>query len=365
MKSNISLFAMLLTLAGCGGGRGYQDNPPETVGAPDSGSAASQTWNPRASEPRQSAPAQSWDAPSAPAGETWRAADGSVRSRRPAPVRQETPEPSYPRSGTSYAAPGELLAPEPQTVPQPQQDGYADPAAGANGPSGSSRPGPGEARYDEIGYAGVRGVSGGGAMDSAIVAVSRTLPVDSYAEVTSLDTGRTILVLITGAMEPGANHPIDLSAGAARQLGITSDGASPVRIRRVNPSGPDQSALRSGRAATDRPDAPPVLLNAMRKRLPGVRTAAPTPGYSRPAAPATRPAVVKRAPTGRGFYVQVAALSNAANAQSLAQRLSGFVKPGGGLYRVQLGPFATQAQAQAARGRAAGAGYKDARVFAN
>ncbi|RYD47868.1 MAG: SPOR domain-containing protein, partial [Sphingomonadales bacterium] len=46
-----------------------------------------------------------------------------------------------------------------------------------------------------------------------------------------------------------------------------------------------------------------------------------------------------------------------------AQSMGGFVKPGGGLYRVQLGPFATRGEAEAARRRAAGAGYGDARVI--
>ncbi|NWM59974.1 septal ring lytic transglycosylase RlpA family lipoprotein, partial [Escherichia coli] len=85
------------------------------------------------------------------------------------------------------------------------------------------QPGPGETpRYDEIGYAGIRPVSGGGAMDQAVVAVHRSLPANSYVEVTSLDTGKTILVLITGS-DPGAGHPIDLSAGAARLLGANGD----------------------------------------------------------------------------------------------------------------------------------------------
>ena len=85
------------------------------------------------------------------------------------------------------------------------------------------------------------------------------------------------------------------------------------------------------------------------------------PGYAAP----TRTVTTTRAPARGGLVVQVAALSNAANAQSLAQSMGGFVKPGGGLYRVQLGPFATRGEAEAARQRAAGAGYGDARVIAN
>jgi rare lipoprotein A len=153
---------------------------------------------------------------------------------------------------------------------------------------------------------------------------------------------------------------MDLSAGAARLLGYSNMQTIPVRIRRVNPPPYDQSAVRAGRAAAPRPDTPPVLLNALRKHLPGGGSASAASSAPVRSAPAQA-----RAPAGRGYFVQVAALSNGRNAQALAQSMGGFVKPGGGLYRVQLGPFASQAQAEAARQRAAGAGYGDARVFAN
>jgi len=350
MKTNISLVAALsLTLAACGGGRSNADYGVET--ASSQGSTAAQSWG-----------------------------GGGDRYRQPEPLRPaDTIEPEYRDDGApgaSFAAPGAYAEPQRQAyappprepyrpAPQPPQDNYADPAAGAAGPSGSSRSA--EQRYDEVGFAGVRGVSGGGAADGAVVALHRALPAGSFVEVTSLDTGRTIIVLVTGQLEPGAGRPIDLSAAAARELGADGAPSLAVRVRRVTPTASDQAALNQGRPATQRPDTPPVLLTALRKHLPttgfaGNGPAQPT--YSRPAGPA-RAASPARAPSGRGYFVQVAALSNARNAQSLAQSMGGFVKPGGGLHRVQIGPFATPAQAEAARRRAAGAGYGDARVFAN
>ena len=215
-------------------------------------------------------------------------------------------------------------------------------------------------RHDEVGYAGVRGVAGGD--NGSVVMVHRSLPAGSFVEVTSLETGRTILVLVTATAE-GSDHLADLSPAAAQLLG-TNNSQIPVRIRTINPTGQDQAALQSGHAATERPDTPPVLLNALRKQLPAY-AAAPTnvaavPSYGRPAAQAARPA----AGTGRaGFYVQVGAFSNQANANGLAQSLGGSVRPGGGLYRVQMGPFRTAAEAQAARAEAARRGYGDARVL--
>lgn len=396
MRSNASIFALTL-LAALGGGM-----PSHALAAQQRGSVGAQAYGGDSSPPDDQST------------ETWRAADGTLRSR---PARQQPVQPQYQPApepmpqqpapqyepqpqwadpapaqqqdagapGASYAIPGAAPvrptrkpAPQPVAAQQSQlslpQD-YADPTAGVTGPSGSSQPGPGETpRYDEIGYAGVRPVSGGGAMDQAVVAVHRSLPANSYVEVTSLDTGKTILVLITGT-DPDAGHPIDLSAGAAQLLGVRGDTAG-VRIRTVNPAAMDKAALQAGRPAGERADAPQVLLTALRKRLPSQpayasapRASAPVYSPSRPVV--TRPAPVRSAPVAarpaaNGKYlVQVAALSNAGRAQALAQSLGGFVKPGGGLYRVQLGPFATAGEAEAARRRAAGAGYGDARVQAN
>ncbi|MBB5709196.1 SPOR domain-containing protein [Sphingomonas xinjiangensis] len=264
--------------------------------------------------------------------------------------------------GTGYAPP---------QAQNRDEDGFAPPAS--EGPSGSSRPRAGEFRYDETGYAGVRSVEGEGAGDAASVARHRSLPGGTVLEVTSLDTGRTILVLVTGPLPPGADHPLDLSAGAAAQLGYAHGQRIPVRLRAVTPSGPDMAALRSGTAPSPRADAPRVLLTALRKRLPEVSPAPPlraaaAPIRTPPATPQRRMAstpVSKPAAAPGRYVVQVAALSSAGNAQALARSMGGFVKQGGGLHRVQLGPFATRTQAEAARGRAARAGHPDARVIAN
>ena len=55
--------------------------------------------------------------------------------------------------------------------------------------------------------------------------------------------------------------------------------------------------------------------------------------------------------------VQIGAYSNRANADSVAQRLGAEVVSSGNLHRVRLGPYATEAQAQAAITRARSLGY--------
>jgi rare lipoprotein A len=346
MRWNTSLLAALsLPLAACGGGGSYREAGPEPFGAP--GTPAARSWSPP------------------PEAEAWRSADGSVRRRPGAAASPDDLPPDEPLAEDIRPdAPPPPRGRRVQTAPQRPDEPDIDPAAGAAGPSGSSRQRPGELRHDEIGYAGIRPVAAGAAADSAVVAVHRSLPPGTVVEVTALATGRTALVLITGTMEE-ADRPMDLSAAAARLLGAGAAERLPVRIRPVTATPQDMALLRAGRPASAREDAPPVLLAALRKRLPapipGVDPAprparVPPRGAQRPAPP--RPGVV---PSGR-FVVQIAALSNAANAQALARRLGGFVRAGGGLHRVQLGPFATRGQAEQARAGAARAGYGDARV---
>lgn len=241
------------------------------------------------------------------------------------------------------------------------QDG-APPPGGIQGAST-------EAGYDEVGYA----EAARGAAASGPFARSNAIPAGSFVEVTALANGKTIILEVTGPATGGSL--IDLSVPAGRQLGF--DGRTPtgVRVRQVTPAPNEIATLRAGGAAPERLEAPDVLLVALRKKLPagGPPAAAmagpprgpaantgPGASYAQPGGPAPAAA----AANGR-FVVQVAALSNGQRAQALASQLGGFVVSGRGLFRVQLGPFATSSQAEAARANAASRGYGDATIIAN
>lgn len=253
---------------------------------------------------------------------------------------------------------GDDLEELPPAPAAPQAAGSAAPGAGygapddgpatGEGPQGSSRLRPGEERYDRVGYAGYAGAGEG------VFATSSVLPQGSHAEVTALDSGKTILILIRGQ----GSGLIDLSAGAARQLGVT--GNPPVRVRRVTVTGQDATALAAGQPAPMRADAPPALLAGLRRRLADApRETAATPP---PPRPATRPSPRPAQAATRGLFVQVAALSSAARARALADELGGIVRPGGGVYRIQIGPFTSSAAAERARADVARRGYGDARI---
>ena len=154
-------------------------------------------------------------------------------------------------------------------------------------------------RYDEIGYAAVlwttadgrRTANGEAYAPTAIAAAHRTLPIPSYVEVTSIDTGKTILVRINDRGPMLNDRIIALTPGAAQQLGIAADGTAGVRVRLVNPLEQERATLRSGGSVPERLDIPPALRAAMASRLP----ARPTP-LTGPVRTATATALAPAAP---------------------------------------------------------------------
>lgn len=131
--------------------------------------------------------------------------------------------------------------------------------------------------YDETGYASWygkelkgRNTANGELFDpDAISGAHRTLPLPSYVEVTALDTGKTILVRLNDRGPSSASRLIDLSYGAAKQLGVLEKGSFPVRVRRVNPPQTERAVLRAGRSVALRMDTPESLLVPLRRKLDG------------------------------------------------------------------------------------------------
>ncbi len=120
-------------------------------------------------------------------------------------------------------------------------------------------------RYDMLGYASWYGSESGNRTASGerfradwMTGAHTTLPLPTYVEVTALDTGRRIVVRINdrGPFAGGGSRIIDLSRGAAEQLGIRSAAPAAVRVRRVDPSANDRARLRKGKRAQSLPPIP-------------------------------------------------------------------------------------------------------------
>ncbi|MEQ1548448.1 MAG: septal ring lytic transglycosylase RlpA family protein [Chakrabartia sp.] len=245
------------------------------------------------------------------------------------------------------------------------------------------------AQYDDVGYASwygeeLRGkATANGEMfnPDAISAAHPTLPMPSYAEITHLQTGKTILVRINDRGPFTKGRLIDLSQGAVKLLGAENEGNFPVRVRRVNPNEQEKLALRNGQKAADRLDTPEQLLNALRRKLasatPPVITAPavvtvpvakpvqkPTPKpvvIAKPKISTPQPSTEKPAMAGT-YFIQVASFSSKANAEKLAKQLDARVEQAGTIWRVRKGPYASEAAARAALGSITAKGYRDARV---
>lgn len=216
--------------------------------------------------------------------------------------------------------------------------------------------------YDEVGFVGA-------AEDAAgITASHHTLPLPSYVEVTSLETGRTIVVRIERRGPMDGHQLITLSPAALEQLAASA--ATPVRVRRVNPPEEQRALLRAGQPAAPRMDTPMSLVEILKRKLPrgldqaprvaadAVVALSPPPEIS---APSPEPAA---SPEVRGaFVVQAAAFSTAERAERAARALGGAVARAGQYFRVRTGPFATRGEAEASLAKVRAAGYSDARIL--
>ena len=159
----------------------------------------------------------------------------------------------------------------------------------------------------------------------AMTAAHKLLPIPSYARVTDLANGRSVVVRINDRGPFHSGRIIDLSYAAAYKLGYVDAGSAMVQVDTI---------------------------------VPGLRTeasAAPVPPPA-PQPTATEPAATESAATEpSGVYLQLGAFSARASAESF--RVSVYRKltwlseaihvlANGGLYKLHLGPYRSADQAR-------------------
>ncbi|WP_459616741.1 septal ring lytic transglycosylase RlpA family protein [Bordetella sp. 2513F-2] len=189
----------------------------------------------------------------------------------------------------------------------------------------------------------------------AMTAAHPTLPIPSYARVTSKVNGRSVIVRVNDRGPFHGKRIIDLSYTAAHRLGLVARGSGPVVVERITPE--EIRAMASQTQAAAANDPGPASLQAM--AMPAVQEG----GAEAPAAvTATAPAASAgsmAADAGTKVYLQMGAFSQQANAQELASqvnaRLNGadglppaVIERGDRLYRVKIGPYASRESAMGA-----------------
>jgi rare lipoprotein A len=186
----------------------------------------------------------------------------------------------------------------------------------------------------------------------AMTAAHPTLSIPSYARVTNPANGKSVIVRVNDRGPFLHSRVIDLSYAAAWKLGYVGSGSTQVIVESVMP----------GRDSAPPPTAPPEddpLLSriAMADQPEGRRTprsGGPEQGEGWSEAPRSSPQSLPEITDARGIYLQLGAFSNADNAEMLRGRLARelgnlgdrlAVQPGGGMYRLHLGPYANRDEA--------------------
>jgi rare lipoprotein A len=218
----------------------------------------------------------------------------------------------------------------------------------------------------------------------AMTAAHPTLPIPSYARVTRVSNGRSVIVRINDRGPFHSGRIIDLSYVAASKLGLIGPGSGRVIVEAIT-----HDDIRAGRFGGPTTYA---QANNQPNPEPGIQAATPAP-YSQPphASQTTNERVMpdalvamqldkntieseaaaldtesETATPGQdsnasspiaasGFYLQFGAFSTAENAQALAKKINAElasidyknaqVSPGNTLYRVQLGPYSNRTEA--------------------
>jgi rare lipoprotein A (peptidoglycan hydrolase) len=95
------------------------------------------------------------------------------------------------------------------------------------------------------GFAGHPTSSGEIYNPEGLTAASKTLPLGSHVRVTNPDTGRSVVVRINDRGPYVSGRSLDLSHGAARQIGLTGKGVGRVEVSPTATSTPTETASRT------------------------------------------------------------------------------------------------------------------------
>jgi len=199
-----------------------------------------------------------------------------------------------------------------------------------------------------------------------MTAAHPTLPIPSYVRITSVATGKSVVVRINDRGPFHASRIVDVSYTAALKLGLLGKGSHEVELERLFPEDPSRLATLR-RAATSlaqaltptapkaeaqvlnvTPAPPDIAALMLEDRVQSDSAAAVQ------ALPANQGLATSTAVSG--FYLQLGAYSRADKAQEMSRQLADAgvaignleVAPAGSVHRLYGGPFGSRAEAQQA-----------------
>jgi rare lipoprotein A len=180
----------------------------------------------------------------------------------------------------------------------------------------------------------------------AMTAAHTTLALPSYARVTNVQTGKSVVVRITDRGPFHADRVIDLSYTAAYKLGLINGGSGQVEVEAIIPGEAGGTTYAQvtppARPTASENDDIAQLSRRMAQEEKPVQTAAMA-GISGDTSIA------------KGVYLQLGAFSSADNAENLKSHLTREldwlvepmrINPSGGIHRLHLGPYASRGDAE-------------------
>lgn len=217
-----------------------------------------------------------------------------------------------------------------------------------------------------------------------MTAAHPTLPIPSYARVTSLDSGKQVIVRINDRGPFHASRVIDVSYTAALKLDLLAKGSHQLLVERLLPDEIDRMIARRAQPApparTLTPSVriviPPAQAIAVEPQpqtgavLAPDLTATLLPSLLPSPSPSPVSGVIETTAAqaaGQGFYLQLGAYSRAENANAARASLNAYagrlgileVVESAGVHRLFGGPFASRADAlQAAQDLPDGLGLR-------
>lgn len=180
-----------------------------------------------------------------------------------------------------------------------------------------------------------------------------TLPIPSYARVTNLKNGKSVVVRVNDRGPFHSDRLIDLSYTAAYKLGVLAGGSQWVEVESIIPGNEPATPVAATAQSSVRPDPEAIAAASIQKQSRQTQTDTP------PAAEEKSDLMQALAPTQEpgGVYLQLGAFSARDNAEnflakmraqlaSLTESIGIFARDG--LFRVNVGPYASQSAARQA-----------------
>ena len=173
----------------------------------------------------------------------------------------------------------------------------------------------------------------------AMSGAHKTLPILTYARITNLSNGKSVVVRINDRGPFHSGRIVDLSYSAAHRIGIIGDGSAEVELEVVDASG--RTLVAANPPAASVPAAKPAVVAEVKPLPPGP------------------PIALQVARKIQPRFLQAGSFSDSRNAATFREHLAiAGIKPllmksetrnGQWLYRVLVGPFADAAALEAMR----------------